>query len=166
MKIVTLLFLHRENQILLAMKKRGFGAGLWNAPGGKADSGETPLQAALRECQEEIGVTPLNPYEAGYVQFFMPDDPAFEHRCHVFVATEWEGEPRESDEMRPEWFELEHIPYSDMWPADKIWIPHMLTGELFEGVVNLSTAEVISYELRTVKKITGGDLRDTFGNPK
>lgn len=166
MKIVTLLFLRRENQILLAMKKRGFGAELWNAPGGKASPGETPLQAAVRECQEEIGVTALDAREAGYLQFFMPDDPLFEHRCHVFVATKWKGEPSESEEMRPEWFELERIPYSAMWPADKIWIPRMLTGELFEGIINLTTSEVASYELRTVKKITGGDLRGTFDIPK
>ena len=41
MKLVTLLFLRRDGQILLAMKKRGFGEGKWNGVGGKVEPGET-----------------------------------------------------------------------------------------------------------------------------
>ena len=81
MKIVTLIFLRREQQLLLAMKKRGFGTGKWNGAGGKVEPGETIEQAAIRECQEEIGVMPHHLQKAGYIQFFMPDDPEFEHQC-------------------------------------------------------------------------------------
>ncbi len=56
MKHTTLLFLLKDNHILLAMKKRGFGAGRWNGVGGKIEAGETIVQAAVRECFEEIGV--------------------------------------------------------------------------------------------------------------
>ena len=54
----TLLFLLKENQILLGMKKRGFGAGKYNGIGGKLEPDETVEQAMVRETQEEIGVTP------------------------------------------------------------------------------------------------------------
>ncbi|MEJ0073651.1 MAG: NUDIX domain-containing protein [Candidatus Saccharibacteria bacterium] len=57
-KETTLLLLRRNDEVLLAMKKRGFGAGRWNGVGGKLDPGETVEQALVRECQEEIGVTP------------------------------------------------------------------------------------------------------------
>jgi len=51
-KHLTLLFLIKEDQILLAMKKRGFGMGRFNGVGGKIEPGETIEQAMIRECQE------------------------------------------------------------------------------------------------------------------
>ena len=50
----TLTFVIRNEQILLIRKKRGLGAGKINGPGGKLDPGETPLQAAIRETEEEL----------------------------------------------------------------------------------------------------------------
>ena len=37
MKQATLCLLVKDNEILLAMKKRGFGVGKWNGVGGKID---------------------------------------------------------------------------------------------------------------------------------
>ena len=56
MKQATLLFLIEDNHILLAMKKRGFGAGRWNGVGGKPNTAESILDVAIRECKEEIEV--------------------------------------------------------------------------------------------------------------
>lgn len=47
-KLYTLAFIRDGNNILLGMKKRGFGAGRWNGFGGKVDADETILQAAKR----------------------------------------------------------------------------------------------------------------------
>jgi len=47
-KLYTLAFIRNGNNILLGMKKRGFGAGRWNGFGGKVDADETILQAAKR----------------------------------------------------------------------------------------------------------------------
>ena len=49
-----------DPKILLAMKKRGLGAGKWNGVGGKPETDETIEQTAIRECQEEIRVVPKN----------------------------------------------------------------------------------------------------------
>lgn len=57
MRQCTLVFVFNpKNQILLAMKKRGFGEGKWNGAGGKVDPGETIIQAASRELREETGI--------------------------------------------------------------------------------------------------------------
>lgn len=150
MKQVTLLFLRRDNQVLLAMKKRGFGAGLWNGAGGKVDPGETPTQAAIRECQEEIGVTPHDLHLVGRLRFFMPNDPQFEHDCFIYTAQKWGGEPKETEEMHPQWFAAADIPYGLMWPADGLWMPHVLAGEKFAGTITTSETEVITHNIRIV----------------
>lgn len=147
MKHVTLLFLRRDDQILLAMKKRGFGVGKWNGTGGKIEPGESILQAAIRECQEEIGVTPKDAMRVAQLRFFMPDDPDFEHHAHVFVATSWQGEPIETKEMRPEWFALAGIPFAQMWPDDIVWLPHIVNGKLAQGIITVSETELVSHDL-------------------
>ena len=75
-KRATILFLIRDNQILLAMKKRGFGAGRFNGVGGKPEGDETIEQTAIRECQEEICVTPTKFNEVGRINFYFPAEKA------------------------------------------------------------------------------------------
>jgi mutator protein MutT len=149
------MYLRRGDQILLAMKKRGFGAGKWNAPGGKADAGETPEAAAIRECQEEVGVTPRNPQLLGDIEFRMPSMPGFAgHHIYIYSATEWEGEPTESDEMRPQWFAVQDIPYGHMWPADRRWLPEALAlnGTYFTGRITQGEGdELIEYEIHATE---------------
>jgi 8-oxo-dGTP pyrophosphatase MutT (NUDIX family) len=160
MKLVTLLFLRRDKQILLAMKKRGFGRGKWNGVGGKADPGETVEQAAIRECQEEIGVTPLNARQVGDIKFTMTTDPAFGHHAHIFVATDWEGEPTETEEMRPQWYEITHIPYDSMWADDELWLPLVIKGVFFSADIVLdgddTGGNVVSAEIREVSEAAYG----------
>jgi mutator protein MutT len=148
MKQFTLLFLRKDQQILLAMKKRGFGVGKWNGSGGKVEPGETVEQAAIRECQEETGVTPRDMEKVGELRFYMSADPDFGHHAHVFVATTWEGEPHETEEMRPSWFSEADIPYDTMWPDDKVWMPLLLAGKHFHGNFTIGPDDtLVSQEL-------------------
>lgn len=65
----TLLLLRKENKILLAMKKRGFGAGKYNGVGGKLEKSETPEEAMIREAKEEINIIPTVFEKMGVVEF-------------------------------------------------------------------------------------------------
>jgi 8-oxo-dGTP pyrophosphatase MutT (NUDIX family) len=134
MTYTTLVFLLQPSQILLAMKKRGFGVDKWNGAGGKVEPDETHEEAAIRECQEEIGVTPQDLTFAGELHFF---DLNVEHYCHVYTATAWEGEICETEEMRPQWHNIDDIPYDRMWPDDRLWMPHLLAAIPFKGRVVL-----------------------------
>ncbi len=127
----TLLFVVRDGQVLLIHKKRGIGAGKVNGPGGRVDPGETPVQAAVREVREELGVTPTGVLKSGQILFQVSDGTAI--RIHVFRATGCHGAPRETEEAVPLWASLDAIPYDRMWADDRHWFPPMLAGECFEA---------------------------------
>jgi mutator protein MutT len=127
-KVATLLLLLKDDRILLAMKKRGFGAGRYNGVGGKIEPGETIEQALVRECQEEIGVTPTGFEKVAYHDFRFPDG-ATDMQVHVYTCRKWEGEPIETEEMAPEWFIIDSIPYDKMWQDDIVWLPQILQGK-------------------------------------
>ena len=61
-KVLTLVYIIKDSQILLGLKKRGFGQGKWNGFGGKVQVGETILDGAIREVEEECGLV-LKPEE-------------------------------------------------------------------------------------------------------
>jgi len=69
MLVTTLCLLRKENKILLAMKKRGFGEGKYNGVGGKIENGETPEETMIRESKEEILVTPKEYEKVGIIEF-------------------------------------------------------------------------------------------------
>lgn len=149
----TLVFLRRDGEILLAMKKRGFGAGRWNGAGGKLDRGETFGEAAAREVQEEIGVTTGVLTEVAKLMFYMDDydgDPIKNVECIVYLCEDWAADPAESEEMAPQWFALSAIPYPEMWPDDIYWLPEVLAGKYVEAEFWFAHGDV----LRDMKLLT------------
>lgn len=131
-KICSLVFMIEGDNILLAMKKRGFGAGKWNGVGGKVEPGETIEQSMIREAEEEIGVTPLEYTYVGYLEFDFPGG-ITDMRGHVYICTAWDGEPVETEEMAPRWFKIREIPYDHMWQDDILWLPSVLAGKSVQG---------------------------------
>jgi mutator protein MutT len=135
MKLVTLCLLVKDDKVLLAMKKRGFGMGKWNGIGGKVEEGETIEAAAIRETGEEIGVVvdPAKMENIGKIEFHFKDKPEWNQHMHIFLVKDWKGEPTESEEMAPKWYLHHEIPFDVMWPDDKHWMPAVLAGKKVEG---------------------------------
>jgi len=129
--IATLLFVIRDGYILLIHKKRGLGKGKINGPGGRLEPGETPLEAAIREVEEELLTTPITPEHRGILRFQFAD--GYSLQAHVFTSPDCDRPPSETDEALPEWFPLDNIPYERMWADDILWLPRMLNGESFTG---------------------------------
>ncbi len=102
----------RDGKVLLGRRKdTGFGDGMYGIPGGHLEAGETLLQTAIREAQEECGVS------------IQPADISFAHALHhhsanvyiqfFFIASTWVGdphicEPDRCDDMQ--WFPLDALP--------------------------------------------------------
>ena len=128
----TIMLVTANHKVLLAMKKRGFGTGKWNGPGGKLEPGESPLDAAVRECFEEVGITPQDATERAFIRFNLASL-GHAHLCHIFVASKYDGVPVESEEMLPRWYDISAVPYNDMWQDDIYWLPAVLAGRKLEG---------------------------------
>jgi 8-oxo-dGTP pyrophosphatase MutT (NUDIX family) len=101
MKKVTLCYCVRNKEVLLGMKRCGFGVGKWNGYGGKVKDGESPKQAAIRELGEESGLVAdqKDLKQCSLIRFYFEQDFAFE--CYVYLISNWTGEPIETKEMSP-----------------------------------------------------------------
>lgn len=147
-QLVTLCFVVQDGRVLLIRKKRGIGAGKINAPGGKVDPGESPLAAAVRETEEEIGVTPLQPQLRGDLRFRFRD--GLRLRCTIYLATGCVGEPCETAEAVPQWFALDAIPYAEMWEDDQHWVPLLLAGKRFRGTVDVDGEHTVGQQIEVL----------------
>ncbi len=151
-KILTLCLIVKDTRILLGMKKRGFGEGRWNGFGGKLEQGETIDAAARREVQEESGITVTTMNEVGVLDFEFQSDPTKLMEVHVFKVTEFSGEAIETEEMKPQWFEKNEIPYSQMWSDDEHWLPLLLAGKKFKGTFLFDRPSDATYSAKIISK--------------
>ena len=138
----TLCFVRRSNEILLIRKKRGFGAGKINGPGGKIEPDEDPCEAAIRETVEEVGIRPIDPAKRGELFFQFTD--GLRIHCAVFLSDKFEGDPIETDEAIPYWIATHSIPFHEMWEDDQYWLPLVLTGQSIRGYFTFDEEKMLS----------------------
>lgn len=158
MRHATLLFPVRPSkepflEICLAIKKRGFGAGRWNGAGGKVHPGEAIESALIRETKEELDITVLTFTKVAELTFTFPHEPTFNQLVHTYLTDSWEGEPHESEEMRPRWFSVADIPYGEMWPDDILWLPQVLEGKKLRGAFTFAPGDLVTeHQVEIVSK--------------
>jgi 8-oxo-dGTP diphosphatase/2-hydroxy-dATP diphosphatase len=141
-KQATLVFLIKKSdlgiqEICLAMKKRGFGIHRWNGVGGKVEPGETLEEGAKREAFEEILVNIPTIEKVAELKFHFANNPDWDMLVHAYIAESWEGEPTETEEMRPQWYSVDSIPYDNMWPDDTFWLPKVIKGHKLKATFTL-----------------------------
>jgi len=142
MKKATLVYLFKdENTILLAEKKYGAAKGIWNGIGGKYDEAQDAdiLDTLIRETFEEISVRLTSHHQVGKLNYYKeqndPNAIEKQHEIYVYKSYDWEGDVQETEEMRPQWFDLSEIPFDKLWPVDKLWLPFILKSGFLEGTL-------------------------------
>ena len=133
----TILFLTDGNGAYLSEKKRGFGKGYLNGYGGKVAEGESVEEAAVRELKEEADVAadPQKLQKVAIIDFYEEGGHLWE--CHVFFASAWEGELRETEEMTaPRLYAFSELPYDRMWKSDQAWLPLVFSGKRIHAQVH------------------------------
>lgn len=146
----VLCFIRDTHQIMLIHKKTGLGTGKVNAPGGRIEPGEAAVDATIRECQEEIGLTPLNPYKVGELFFIFTD--GYSLHGTVFFSDSFTGTPIQTIEADPFWCPLDAIPYDEMWEDDIYWLPLALSGRCFKAYFIFDGDRMLS---RRVEEVQG-----------
>lgn len=142
---VALCFLFRETdagrQVLLGMKRSGFGTGRIVALGGGIEPGETAGEAAAREVREESGVVVevADLRELGPVRWRFPVSPMLDMDAVVFITERFTGEPAATDEIDPCWYPVEGVPWEGMWDDAKHWIGHVLGSQPLDVTVTLNS---------------------------
>lgn len=129
----VVVFPERGTKIMLARKTRKIGAGCLNGYGGGIDGDENSEEAALRELYEESGLRASleGLQKIAVVDFHnqKSDGSLFTCRVHMYLASDWTGALKETEEMQePAWYEKTALPLDRMMPADREWLPLALAG--------------------------------------
>lgn len=159
---MVLVFIIKDGKVLLGLKKRGFGEGNWNGFGGKPNPDESDLEAAKREVLEESGLQVNDLIEMANLKFHFEKDPDIERQVKVYLANDYIGEPKESEEMKPEWFDAasDFVNNIKIWKADRIWLPYVLRGEKIEAIFTYGDTsgkahadeDALEYKINVIKR--------------
>ena len=135
----------RDGRVLLGHKKRGFGAG-HNGPAAKSSLGRAWTR--LLRSLEEAGIDALDATRRGVVTFVYDDQPRA-MRVHIYHASSFAGEPRETDDMRPR-PELDAVPFDRMGRTTNTGTRCSSRGTFTGTFWFTNTTTIVRHELREV----------------
>lgn len=151
----TLTLFMKDDKILLGEKKRGFANGTLNGIGGKQDPGETIEQAMIRECCEEVGARPTKYDHVGKIDFDLwYKGERTNMTMYIYKCYEYSGEIKETEEIKPNWYDIDKIPFDRMLSDDIIWLPQVLKGQKVEGKVKFDKEKMLYNDIRPVKTLS------------
>ena len=128
MKVVSVAacaLIDADGRVLLAQRPEGKSmAGLWEFPGGKIETGETPEQSLIRELEEELGIVVKEACLAP-LTFASHSYPDFHLLMPLYVCRRWDGMVTAREGQSLAWVRPNRLRDYPMPPADVPLIPHL-----------------------------------------
>ena len=116
--VAAVALIDADGRVLLAQRPAGKSmAGLWEFPGGKVDTGETPEAALIRELAEELGLDVTASCLAPFT-FASHSYPDFHLLMPLYVCRKWSGIPAAREGQRLAWVWPARLADYPMPPAD------------------------------------------------
>ena len=113
----------QDGRVLLAQRPKGKSmAGLWEFPGGKVETDETPEAALIRELQEELGINTWKSCLAP-LTFASHAYDGFHLLMPLFACRKWEGVPLPRENQTLKWVRKQDLLAYEMPSADVPLIP-------------------------------------------
>lgn len=143
----TVCYLKKDNKVLMIKFSKKWGQ-VYAPPGGKFETGETPLDCIIREFYEETGLTLINPRLQG--MSYWKDSK--EGIIFVFTAEDYDGDlSLTSSEGELEWIRIDNLSTIKQFEQNEKFTPHLFKNEIFEGKFSLGEkCKVLNYEIRNI----------------
>ncbi|WP_219821776.1 8-oxo-dGTP diphosphatase MutT [Sneathiella aquimaris] len=116
--VVAVALVDDDNRVLIAQRPEGKSmAGLWEFPGGKVETGETPENALIRELKEELSIDVTAACLAPFT-FASHTYEAFHLLMPLYVCRRWAGTPKPVERQTLKWVRANQMKDFPMPPAD------------------------------------------------
>ncbi len=122
----TLVYCQSDDRVLLMQRRKEPNLGLWVAPGGKIELGESPYECALRELHEETGL------EAGQLDFRglvteVSPIPDWQWMLFIYIATHLSGElVGDHREGVLQWWPIVQVLQLPIPQGDRVFFPKII----------------------------------------
>jgi len=116
-----------DGRVLIAQRPEGKPmAGLWEFPGGKVETGETPEQSLIRELEEELGIVVKEACLAP-LTFASHSYPDFHLLMPLYICRRWDGTASAKEGQNLKWVRPNRLRDYPMPPADVPLVAHLTT---------------------------------------
>lgn len=134
MKLATLVYALRDEQVLLLRRNSEPNRGLWVAPGGKLEHGESPAECAVREMREETGLVIQRPVLRAVMTETSPRAD-YQWLTFIFVAWDFDGTFTPATGLGEfRWVPVDEVTKLPIPPADAVFFPRLLEdGSMFSA---------------------------------
>jgi 8-oxo-dGTP diphosphatase len=129
LRLVAAALIVREGEVLIGQRRANQPmALLWEFPGGKIESGESPQQALARELQEELGIQATVGPKVIHIRHNYRHGGAVD--LQFFSVREFEGEIQNQIYEQVKWVKLADLPSYEFLAADRGLIRDLAAGKL------------------------------------